>query len=168
LHLQLELFPQAPSMWLLYAAAHKCQLLQYQIEFCSTVWIIRSVTMNLLKKAQCMGWFIKTKSDTQVQRRLRTMSRKMPPSWPSIRSWYKQFKEIGNVLHKKDAVCPVVFHENVEGIHEVFFAVHASQFKLKHMSCKCHIQQCSGYYENVWVCMWRSCKWCRQLHQMTG
>lgn len=114
------------------------------------------------------GVVYRNKLDTQVQRRFRTMHHKMPPSWPPTHAWYKQFKEIGNVLHNKDAVCPVLIHEKVEGIHEVFFSSLRCQFKLKHVSYKCHIRQCSGCYENVCVCMWTSCKWCRLLHQMTG
>ena len=50
------------------------------------------------KKAQCVSWFIETKSDFQIQRRYRTKYEKDPPSSSSIRRWHKKFKETESVL----------------------------------------------------------------------
>ena len=50
------------------------------------------------EKAQCVSWFIETKSDVQTQRRYRTKYEKNPPSRSSIRRWHKKFMEKGSVL----------------------------------------------------------------------
>jgi transposase len=76
--------------------------------------------MNPQEKAQCVEWFIETKSNTQVKRRFRTTYHKTPPSIPLIRAWYKQFQETGSVLHKKGTGCPRVSDENVERIYRIF------------------------------------------------
>ena len=55
------------------------------------------------EKAQCVSWFIETKSDTQVQRNYRTKYGKVPPSRGSIREWHKKFMETGSVLHRAGA-----------------------------------------------------------------
>ena len=52
------------------------------------------------EKAQCVSWFIETKSDTQVQRNFRTKYGKVPPARSSIREWHKKFMDTGSVLHK--------------------------------------------------------------------
>jgi hypothetical protein len=52
---------------------------------------------NVREKAQCVAWFIETKSDIQVQRNSRTTFNKDPPSRPSIRRWHKKFMETGSV-----------------------------------------------------------------------
>jgi len=41
-------------------------------------------------KAQCVSWFIETKSDTQTQRNYRTKYGRDPPSRPSIRARHKK------------------------------------------------------------------------------
>ena len=50
------------------------------------------------EKAQCVSWFIETKSDVQTQRRYRTKNGEDPPSRSSIRRWHKKFMETGSVL----------------------------------------------------------------------
>jgi hypothetical protein len=47
---------------------------------------------NVRGKAQCVAWFIETKSDIQVQRNFRTFN-KDPPSRSSIRWWHKNVME---------------------------------------------------------------------------
>ena len=42
------------------------------------------------KKAQCVSWFIETKSDVQTQRRHKTKNGKDPPSRSSIHRWHRQ------------------------------------------------------------------------------
>ena len=41
------------------------------------------------EKAQCVSWFIETKSDVQTQRHYRSKYGRDPPSRPSIRLWHK-------------------------------------------------------------------------------
>ena len=48
------------------------------------------------EKAQCVSWFIETKSDAQAHQRYRTKSGKDPPSFN--RPWLKKFMETGLVL----------------------------------------------------------------------
>ena len=50
------------------------------------------------EKAQCVSWFIETKSDVQAQRKYRTKYGRDPPSGPSIHRWHKKFIETGSVL----------------------------------------------------------------------
>ena len=50
------------------------------------------------EKAQCISWFIETKSDGQTQRNYRNKYRRDPPSRPSIRLWHKKFMETGTVF----------------------------------------------------------------------
>ena len=51
-----------------------------------------------LEKAQCVSWFIETKSDVQTRRRYRTKYGKDPPSRSLIRRWRKKCMETGSVL----------------------------------------------------------------------
>ena len=50
------------------------------------------------EKAQCVSWFIETKSDVQTQRNYRSKYGRDPPSRPSIRLWHKKFMETGTVF----------------------------------------------------------------------
>ena len=50
------------------------------------------------EKAQCVPWFIETKSDVQTQHRYRTKNMKDSPSRSSIHRWHKNFMETGSVL----------------------------------------------------------------------
>ena len=50
------------------------------------------------EKAQCVSWFIETKSDVQTQRNYRSKHGRDPPSRPSIRLWHKKFMETGTVF----------------------------------------------------------------------
>ena len=49
------------------------------------------------EKAQCVSWFIETKSDL---RNFRTKYERDPPSRPSIRASHKIFMETGTVFDK--------------------------------------------------------------------
>ena len=53
------------------------------------------------EKAQCVEWFIETRSDTQVQRNFRTRYGRNPPSRTSIRELYKRFNETGSCQKQK-------------------------------------------------------------------
>ena len=53
---------------------------------------------TLQEKAQCVSWFIETKSDVRTQRKYRTKYRRDPPSGPSIHRWHEKFIETVSVL----------------------------------------------------------------------
>ena len=63
------------------------------------------INVNLCKmatpqeKAQCVSWFIETKSDVQAQQKYRTKYGRDPPSGPSIHQWHKKLIETGSVLN---------------------------------------------------------------------
>ena len=55
------------------------------------------------EKAQCVSWFIETKSDVQTQRNYRSKYGRDPPSRPSIRLWHKKFMtQVDSVRYKKE------------------------------------------------------------------
>ena len=68
------------------------------------------------EKAQCVSWFIETKSDVQTQRNYRSMED--PPSRPSIRLWHKKFMETGTVFDTRSGR-PRTF-ENIERVKQTF------------------------------------------------
>ena len=72
------------------------------------------------EKAQCVFWFIKTKSDVQTQRRYRTRYGKNPPSRSSIRRWHKKFMETGSVLDAMRTGRPRISEENIESVRQAF------------------------------------------------
>ena len=72
------------------------------------------------EKAQCVSWFIETKSDVQTQRRYRTKYGRDPPSRSSIRRWYKKFMERGLVLGAVRSGQPRTSAENIESERQAF------------------------------------------------
>ena len=72
------------------------------------------------EKAQCVSWFIETKSDVQTQRRYRTKYGKNPPSRSSIRRWLKKFMETGSVLDAVRIEQPKISAENIESVRQAF------------------------------------------------
>ena len=52
------------------------------------------------EKAQCVSWFIKTKSDIQAQRNFVAIYVNRAPARQSIRNWHKQFVGMGTLLLK--------------------------------------------------------------------
>ena len=68
------------------------------------------------EKAQCVSWFIETKSDVQIQRRYRTKYGKNPPSCSSNRRWHKKFMETGSVLDAVRTGRPRISAENIESV----------------------------------------------------
>ena len=53
------------------------------------------------EKAQCVSWFIETKSDVQTQQNYRSNYGRDPPSCPSICLWHKKFMETGTVFNTR-------------------------------------------------------------------
>ena len=72
------------------------------------------------EKAQCVSWFIETKSDVQTQRNYRTKYGKDPPSRPSIREWHKKFMETGSVLDKGRSGRPRTSDEDIDRVRQAF------------------------------------------------
>ena len=57
------------------------------------------------EKAECVSWFIKTKSDIRTRRNYTTKYAKQAPARQSIRNWHKQFMETGTVQHTPRQSC---------------------------------------------------------------
>ena len=72
------------------------------------------------EKAQCVSWFIETKSDVQTQRRYRTKYGKDQPPRSSIRRWHKKFVETGSVLDTVRSGQPRTFVENIKSVRHGF------------------------------------------------
>ena len=72
------------------------------------------------EKAQCVEWFIETRSDTQVQRNFRTRYGRNPPLRTSIREWYKRFMETGSWQKQKSTGRASTSAADVERVRESF------------------------------------------------
>ena len=72
------------------------------------------------EKAQCVSWFIETKTDVQTQRRYRTKYGKHPLSRSSIRRWHKKFMETGSVVDAVRTGRPRISAENIESVRQEF------------------------------------------------
>ena len=72
------------------------------------------------EKAQCVSWFIETKSDVQTQRNYRSKYGRDPPSRPSIRLWHKKFMETGTVFDTRRSGRPRTSEENIERVRQAF------------------------------------------------
>lgn len=73
-----------------------------------------------VEKVQWVAWFIKTKSDTQVQRNFRMRYRREPPTHPSICKWHEHFMGTGSVIVDHHVGRPRTSDENNEQIWEHF------------------------------------------------
>ena len=69
------------------------------------------------EKAQCVSWFIKTKSDVQTQRNYRRKYGRDPSSRPSIRLWHNKFMETGIVFDTRSGR-PRTSEENIERVKQ--------------------------------------------------
>ena len=58
---------------------------------------------TLHKKAQCVLWFIETKSDNQAVQNFRCKYGRKPCAQRIIQAWHKKFMETGSVLQRKGA-----------------------------------------------------------------
>ena len=72
------------------------------------------------EKAQCVSWFIETKSDVQTQRNYRSKYGRDPPSRPSIRLWHKKFMETRTVFDTRRSGRPRTSEENIERVRQAF------------------------------------------------
>lgn len=71
-------------------------------------------------KAQCVEWYVETKSPIAVQRRFRTRYNRNPPSKNTIKAWYNKFKNSGTVHHRKGNGRRRVSEENIQRIQQSF------------------------------------------------
>ena len=72
------------------------------------------------EKAQCVSWFIETKSDVQTQRNYRSKYERDPPSRPSIRLWHKKFMETGTVFDARRSGRRRTSEETIERVRQAF------------------------------------------------
>ena len=66
------------------------------------------------EKAQCVSWFIETKSVIQAQRNFTRKYGRKPPARFTIRAWHEKFMETGSVLQRKGAGRPQISEEEIE------------------------------------------------------
>ena len=72
------------------------------------------------EKAQCVSWFIKTKSDFQSQRNSIAKYVKRAPARQSIRNWHKQFVGTGTLLLKPRTGWSKTSEKGIERIRQSF------------------------------------------------
>ena len=72
------------------------------------------------EKAQCVSWFIKTKSDIQAQRNFIAKYVKRAPARQSIRNWHKQFVGTGTLLLKPRSEWSKTSEKGIERIRQSF------------------------------------------------
>ena len=68
------------------------------------------------EKAQCVSWFIETKSDVQTQRNYRSNYGRNPPSRPLIRLWHKKFMKTGILFDTRRSGRPRTSEGNIEHV----------------------------------------------------
>ena len=72
------------------------------------------------EKAQCVSWFIETKSDIQAQRNFRRKYGRKPPARPTIRAWHNKFMETCNVPQRKGPGRPQTSEEEIESVRVAY------------------------------------------------
>ena len=72
------------------------------------------------EKAQCVSWFIETKSVVQTQRNYRSKYGRDPPSRPSIRLWHKKFMKTETVFDTRRSGRPRTSEESIERVRQAF------------------------------------------------
>ena len=72
------------------------------------------------EKAQCVSWFVETKSDIQAQRNFIAKYAKRAPARQSIRNWHKQFVGTGTLLLKPRSGWSKTSEKVIERIRQSF------------------------------------------------
>ena len=72
------------------------------------------------EKAQCVSWFIKTRSDIQAQRNFIAKYVKRVPARQSIRNWHMQFVETATLLLEPRSGWPKTSEKGIERIRQSF------------------------------------------------
>ena len=101
---------------------------------------------NPQEKAQCVEWFIKTRSDTQVQLNFRTRYGRNPPSQANIREWCKRFNETGSCQKQKSTGRPSTGAADVERVRESFQQIPENQFDVHPENWDYQPPLCIGFY----------------------
>ena len=73
-----------------------------------------------LEKAQCVSWFIKTKSDIEAQRNFIAKYVERAPARQLIRNWHKQFVGTGTLLLKPRSGWLKTSEKGIERIRQLF------------------------------------------------
>ena len=80
--------------------------------------------LTVQQKAQCVLWYHKLKSPTAVQRKFKNEFGQDPFHTNSIKRWFKNFMETGNILDRKRSGRPSIDEETVDAVRVAF---HRSQ-----------------------------------------
>ena len=72
------------------------------------------------EQAQCVSWFIETKSDIQVQWNFRCKYGRKPFAQPTIQAWHKNFIETGSGLQRKGTGQPQISGEEIESVQAAY------------------------------------------------
>ena len=103
----------------------------------------------LQEKAQCVSWFIETKSDVHTQRNYRSKYGRDPPSRPSIRLWHKKFMETGTVFDTRRSGRPRTFEENIESVRQAFQRSPMKSICIAARQLDYNVQQCTKSYTRI-------------------
>ena len=77
--------------------------------------------LTIKQKAQCVLWYHKLKSPTTVQRKFKNEFEQDPPHTNSIKRWFKNFMETGNILDCKRLGRPSIDKETIDAVHVAFY-----------------------------------------------
>ena len=83
------------------------------------------------EKAQCVSWFIKTKSNIQTQRNFIAKYAKRAPARQPIRNWHKQFVGRGTLLLKSRSGRLKTSEKGIEHIRQSFSQTKLAKQKQK-------------------------------------
>ena len=100
------------------------------------------------EKAQCVSWFIDTKSDVQTQRNYRSKYGRDPPSRRSIRLWHKKFMETGTVFDTRRSGRPRN-HQNIKRVRQAFQRSPMKSIRTAADNWNYHVQQCTKSYTRI-------------------
>ena len=76
--------------------------------------------LTIQQKAKCALWCHKLNSPTAVQRKFRNEFGQDPPQTNSIKRWFKNFIETGNILDRKRLGRPSIDEETVDAVRVAF------------------------------------------------
>ena len=140
----------------------------YPVDGRGSVQLNPQIMATPQEKAQCVSWFIETKSDMQTQRNYRINYRRHPPSRPSIRAWHNKFMETGTVLDKERSGRPKISEENINRVREASARSPTKSIRTaaRQFSYSYHVQQCTKSYTRICDCTLTKCNSYRHLNQM--
>ena len=116
------------------------------------------------EKAQCVSWFVETKSDIQAQQDFRRKYGKKPPARPTIRTWHKKFMGTGSVLQRKKAGRPQISQE-IESMRVAYTKALESPFAGLLCSYRSHAPLFTKFCIETCNLMHINCSYCKPLSQ---